>query len=82
MCINVDPPKTNRFILVEARSYEDLEPDEKKTKLETVDESTSSFHEVCKSHVESNMNYFKNALDTLKEINKQGNGFLFCVCAL
>ena len=46
MCINVEPPKTNRFILVEARSYEDLEPDEKKTKLETVDESPLSFPEV------------------------------------
>ena len=62
--------------VVKARS-DNNEPDEKKTRLENVDQTTLSFLETCKSFVKLNVNPLKNvdktALDNVECLNKQGN---------
>ena len=58
-------------------------PDEKKTRLENVDQGALSFLETCKSFVKLNMNSLKNVdktyLDNVEDVNKQGN---FCFMVL
>ena len=73
-----NPHKKKKSKVVKARS-DNNGPDEKKTKLENVDQSELSFVETCKSLVKLNMNSFKNvgktALDHVEDLNKQG---IFC----
>ena len=68
--------KKKKSKVVEARS-DNNEPDEKKTRLENVDQSALSFLETCKNFVKLNMNSMKNvdkiALDNVEGLNKQGN---------
>ena len=75
MCKN--PHKKKKSKVVEARSNNN-EPDEKKTRLENIDQSALSFLEACKSFVKLNMynslkNVDKTALDDVEDTNKLGN---------
>ena len=62
--------------VVEARS-DNNEPDEKKARHENVDQGALSFLETCKSFIKLNINSLinvdKTALDTVTNLNKQGN---------
>ena len=68
--------KKKKSKVVKARS-DNNEPDEKKTRLENVDESALSFPDTCKSFVKVNMNSLQNVdktpLDNVEDLNKQGN---------
>ena len=77
-----NPHKKKQSKVVKARSNKNG-PDEKKTRLENVDQSALSFLETCKSFVKLNMNNSlknidKPALDNVEDTNKLGNiCFLF-----
>ena len=62
--------------VVKGRS-DNNEPDEKKTRLENVDQTILSFLETCKSFLKLNVNPLKNvdktALDNVNGLNKPGN---------
>ena len=82
MCNNLHKNKKSK--VVKARSNNNG-PDEKKTRLENVDQSALSFLETCKSVVKLNVNNSlksidKPALDNVEDTNKLGNIFLcFCI---
>ena len=72
----------NKSRRLKARSNENG-PEEKKTRLENVDQNPLSFPETCKRCVKLNMNFLKNSAKTafhnVVNWNKQGMFLCFCI---